>query len=281
MKWNTKALVLSAANCLFAGLAGLAQNTNSDSNTDNAGTKTAVAITHDDGLLYAPTYEECMKSGQAVVTRTNIYFAGWTDLNKNGKKDVYEDSTQPIDKRVEDLLSQMTLEEKTAQLATLYGYKRVLPDYLPTTNWHNAFWHDGVANIDEDLTGYPYYKKDLPGNAYIWPASKHVWALNEVQRFFIEDTRLGVPAEFTDEGIRGVEHARSAVGSVSGVLWRGSVPGFRTGHSDGEGHPEPADCFHDETFLHLRGQQGCAGRIFADGPALFAPRGGDDSSLAV
>ena len=69
MKWNTKVLILSGANWLFAGLAGLAQTTNSDSNTDNAGTKTAVVITHDDGLLYAPTYEECMKSGQAVVTR--------------------------------------------------------------------------------------------------------------------------------------------------------------------------------------------------------------------
>ncbi|MAG20704.1 MAG: beta-glucosidase [Candidatus Marinimicrobia bacterium] len=34
------------------------------------------------------------------------------DLNKNGKLDHYEDSRQPIDKRVEDLLSQMTLEEK-------------------------------------------------------------------------------------------------------------------------------------------------------------------------
>ena len=36
-----------------------------------------------------------------------------------------------------------------------------------------------------------------------------MWALNEVQRFFIEDTRLGVPAEFTDEGIRGVEHFKA------------------------------------------------------------------------
>ena len=33
----------------------------------------------------------------------------------------------------------------------------------------------------------------MPGVAYIWPASKHAWALNEIQRFFIEDTRLGVP----------------------------------------------------------------------------------------
>src|SRR2546421_5693470 len=28
--------------------------------------------------------------------------------------------------------------------------------------------------------------------------------MNEVQRFFIEDTRLGIPADFTDEGIRGL-----------------------------------------------------------------------------
>ena len=34
-------------------------------------------------------------------------------------------------------------------------------------------------------------------------------ALNEIQRFFIEDTRLGVPAEFTDEGIRGIEHYKA------------------------------------------------------------------------
>ena len=30
-----------------------------------------------------------------------------------------------------------------------------------------------------------------------------------MQRFFIEDTRLGVPVEFTDEGIRGIEHTKA------------------------------------------------------------------------
>jgi beta-glucosidase len=32
------------------------------------------------------------------------------DLNKNGKLDVYEDPRQPLDARVEDLLSQMTVD---------------------------------------------------------------------------------------------------------------------------------------------------------------------------
>ena len=28
--------------------------------------------------------------------------------------------------------------------------------------------------------------------------------MNEVQRFFIEETRLGIPVDFTNEGIRGL-----------------------------------------------------------------------------
>ena len=48
-----------------------------------------------------------------------IYRRGWIDFNKNGRKDVYEDSKADLDDRIEDLLSQMTLEEKTCQLVTL------------------------------------------------------------------------------------------------------------------------------------------------------------------
>ncbi|MBN1410108.1 MAG: glycoside hydrolase family 3 C-terminal domain-containing protein [Spirochaetales bacterium] len=38
------------------------------------------------------------------------------DLNKNGKLDVYEDKRKPIEDRVEDLLSQMTIEEKAGMM---------------------------------------------------------------------------------------------------------------------------------------------------------------------
>jgi len=58
--------------------------------------------------------------------RQNIYHKGWIDFNKNGKMDVYENPSAPIMERVSDLLAQMTTEEKTCQLATLYGSKRVL-----------------------------------------------------------------------------------------------------------------------------------------------------------
>lgn len=67
-----------------------------------------------------------------------IYHKGWIDFNKNGVKDVYEDPSTSIDARVEDLLGRMTLEEKTCQMVTLYGYGRMLKDDLPNDSWHSA-----------------------------------------------------------------------------------------------------------------------------------------------
>ena len=137
--------------------------------------------------------------------RMEMYKKGWIDFNKNGQKDVYEDSTAPIDARIEDLLGQMTLEEKTCQMVTLYGYKRVLKDDLPTPEWKTQLWKDGIGAIDEHLNGFQQWGLPPSDNENVWPASRHAWALNEVQRFFVEDTRLGIPTDFTNEGIRGVE----------------------------------------------------------------------------
>lgn len=137
--------------------------------------------------------------------RTEMYKKGWIDFNKNGVKDTYEDPTAPIDARIEDLLSRMTLEEKTCQMVTLYGYKRVLKDDLPTPEWKSLLWKDGIGAIDEHLNGFQQWGLPPSDNEYVWPASKHAWALNEVQRFFVEETRLGIPTDFTNEGIRGVE----------------------------------------------------------------------------
>jgi beta-glucosidase len=133
--------------------------------------------------------------------KKGIYHDGWTDFNKNGRKDVYEDPKAEIDRRVEDLLSQMTLEEKTCQTATLYGYNRVLKDELPTPEWKKKIWKDGIANIDEHLNGWGAQGSK---SIYATDIKKHVWAMNEVQRFFVEETRLGIPVDFTNEGIRGV-----------------------------------------------------------------------------
>lgn len=141
--------------------------------------------------------------------KSEMYRKGWIDFNKNGVKDVYEDPSAPLEARIENLLQQMTLDEKTCQMVTLYGYKRVLKDDLPTPEWKELLWKDGIGAIDEHLNGFQQWGLPPSDNAYVWPASRHAWALNEVQRFFVEDTRLGIPVDFTNEGIRSVESYRA------------------------------------------------------------------------
>ncbi|NML22192.1 beta-glucosidase [Pseudoflavitalea sp. G-6-1-2] len=139
----------------------------------------------------------------------SIYHQGWIDFNKNGKRDVYEDQLQPIEKRIADLISQMNVEEKTCQMITLYGFGRVLKDELPTDAWKQSLWKDGIANIDEHLNSLPYNKKAV--SQYSYPQSKHANAINTVQRWFIEETRLGIPVDFTNEGIHGLNHDRATL----------------------------------------------------------------------
>lgn len=140
--------------------------------------------------------------GELGVQAQSIYHDGWIDFNKNNIKDVFEDPSQPIEKRINNLLCQMTVEEKTNQCATLYGYKRVLKDELPTPEWKNEIWKDGIANIDEHLNG-------LKTTQYSYPFSKHAEAINTVQKWFVEETRLGIPVDFTNEGIHGLNHDRA------------------------------------------------------------------------
>ncbi len=139
----------------------------------------------------------------------DIYRRGWIDLNKNGVKDPYEDPTLEVDARIADLVARMTLEEKTAQMVTLYGFPRVLKDELPTKAWETALWKDGIGNIDEHMNGNTGDENRLPDPVHDLPYSLHARALNEVQRFFVEKTRLGIPVDFTNEGIRGLLHSKA------------------------------------------------------------------------
>ncbi|HKJ32149.1 MAG TPA: glycoside hydrolase family 3 N-terminal domain-containing protein [Balneolales bacterium] len=152
------------------------------------------------GFIFLFTIQ-CNAQSYPFKVKKSIYHKGWIDLNKNGKMDPYENPNLPVKKRIDDLLSRMTINEKTAQLVTLYGYGAVLKDQQPTPAWLDTTWKDGVANIDEQLNGGHGH----PDHNLLWPPSRHAKALNNVQRFFIEQTRLGVPVDFTNEGIRGLK----------------------------------------------------------------------------
>lgn len=62
------------------------------------------------------TLKKCaLLEGPEVKTLTVDGFA-FRDLNKNGKLDIYEDSRMAVSERVEDLLSQMNIEEKAGTM---------------------------------------------------------------------------------------------------------------------------------------------------------------------
>jgi beta-glucosidase len=146
-------------------------------------------------------------SNSLSAQQKSIYHKGWIDFNKNGKMDIFEDPSQTVEARITDLLSQMTVDEKTCQTATLYGYGRVLKNEMPTPEWKTEIWKDGIANIDEELNSLPYNPKAV--SKYSFPYSRHADAINNVQKWFVEETRMGIPVDFTNEGIHGLNHDRA------------------------------------------------------------------------
>lgn len=124
-------------------------------------------------------------SVEAQPSNTEIYHDGWIDLNKNGRRDIYEDRRQAVERRVENLLRQMTLDEKTAQMATLYGSGRVLKDALPTPAWHNEVWKDGIGNIDEQHNGLGKFR-----STYSYPYARSVEVRRAVQEGLISERTI-------------------------------------------------------------------------------------------
>src|SRR5947199_328407 len=73
-------------------------------------------------ITFFTAYRQPEKNFLSIEVQNNsthiLTINGFTfrDLNKNGKMDVYEDVRQPIEARISDLLSQMSIEEKAAMM---------------------------------------------------------------------------------------------------------------------------------------------------------------------
>ncbi|TDB65894.1 glycoside hydrolase family 3 protein [Arundinibacter roseus] len=134
------------------------------------------------------------------------------DLNKNGKVDPYENWTLPTDQRVQDLLKQMTLEEKVGFM--LISTTRLAGDFSFQAGAPKATISSGFNEEDLVQTTNMFSRKPLP--VPIMSASGTTKAVREKQlRHFIlrantsarilaewsnnlqelcENTRLGIPA---------------------------------------------------------------------------------------
>jgi beta-glucosidase len=116
----------------------------------------------------------------ASAADSSIYHDGWIDLNKNGKLDRYEDPSQPISKRVADLLARMTLDEKIGQL-----------------------WQSDMAD-DSDKTLAVVLRN---GGISSFLGSSEIIETpvmrNKLQHIAVEQSQLGIPLIFGHDVIHG------------------------------------------------------------------------------
>ncbi len=105
-------------------------------------------------------------------------------------KNDYKNAKLPIEKRVEALLSQMTVEEKVAQMYT--------------SNVHGAFLND-KQELDE-AKFIDAFKNGVGGISFDqvnMPLENAVKVNNAIQKLLKEKTRLGIPSFFIGEGLHG------------------------------------------------------------------------------
>lgn len=143
--------------------------------------------------------------------KTNIYQKGWIDFNKNQTKDVYEDPAAPLEARVEDLMRQMTLEEKAGQLLAQFGwplYAREGRQITLTDEARKVVVEQGTGTLWGFMRADPWTQKRLSNGLNPTYA---IEASNLLQHFCIEETRLGIPIFLAEE----CPHGHMAIGTTS------------------------------------------------------------------
>lgn len=108
----------------------------------------------------------------------------------------YRNSDLPVDDRVVDLLNRMTLEEKVAQMICVWRQKQtILLDEHGKLSLNNLRLHlkNGIGQVAR-----------LSDTGHGLSAAETARLANSLQKFLVEETRLGIPAVFHEECLHGV-----------------------------------------------------------------------------
>ena len=120
---------------------------------------------------------------------------------------VYKDAAAPIPLRVADLMARMTLEEKVAQIRTAWAAKAGMIDGLAFDPAKaSAAFPDGIGHVTRpsDKRGVPGITGAAGGTAARWRTPGETIAfINALQRWAVEDTRLGIPVLLHEESLHG------------------------------------------------------------------------------
>jgi beta-glucosidase len=121
---------------------------------------------------------------------------------------IYKDPRQPVEKRVDDLLSRMTLEEKVAQLETIWEDKAKLqtPDGHFSPELATKNFPDGIGGFarPSDKRGVGASNGAAGASAGInRDARDTAEYVNAAQHWAVEHTRLGIPILMHEESLHG------------------------------------------------------------------------------
>jgi beta-glucosidase len=122
----------------------------------------------------------CCLLSLARASDATVSHSGWNDLNKNGKRDVYEDPAQPIPNRVADLLARMSIDEKIGQLVQAHR------DTDSEMKFGSLLRQGKISSF-------------LDGSELIETPGQR----NRLQRIAVEQSRLGVPLIYGHDSIHG------------------------------------------------------------------------------
>lgn len=120
------------------------------------------------------------------------------------ERPLYKDASQPVEERVRDLLSRMTLEEKVAQTLAIWKGKDKITDeagqFTPAAA--RAVLGRGIGQIAR-----PSELRDRPARIVLGPRENALF-VNAVQKWLLENTRLGIPALTHEEALHGLTAPR-------------------------------------------------------------------------
>ncbi len=132
-------------------------------------------------------------------------------LTANAQKPIYKDASQPVEVRVADLLSRMTLDEKIGQVRCPLGWFIYDKDAKGKVSLTEKFYQytdeQHIGNYWAVLRADPWTQKTLTNGLNPTLSAE---MLNMMQRYAVEKTRLGIPIMVAEE----TPHGHMAIGAT-------------------------------------------------------------------